>query len=148
MYHKYKLKNSSDDVVKYSMNDVTCYAKLVNVYDGDTFRACVYHNGRIKKLTFRPVGYDAPEMKPSKSMENRDEYIIKAKEAREYFISACGGIGSFIFVHCHEYDKYGRVLVTVYKKREDNNTINSIMLDSGLVNAYDGKTKKSFVINV
>jgi endonuclease YncB( thermonuclease family) len=129
------------------MDGVERYAKLVHVYDGDTFRAAMIHNNRIKKLTFRPVGYDTPEMKPLKSMPNRETHIRLAKEARAHLIELCGGIDSYVFIKCHKFDKYGRVLATVYRTRYSKKSINQMMLDSGLANAYDGGTKKDFMHN-
>jgi len=128
------------------MDGVQCYGVVVNVYDGDTFRAVVYHNGLMKKLTFRPVGYDTPEMKPLKSMENREIHIEKAKEARQKFIDLCGGMNSYVFLRCGKYDKYGRVLVHVTNRRYSRKTINNLMLESGLSNPYNGGTKLEFTL--
>jgi endonuclease YncB( thermonuclease family) len=143
-YHKYVLRRATDSLKQYNMDGVQCYGVLVNVYDGDTFRAVVFHDGRMKKLTFRPVGYDTPEMKPPKSMENREAHVDKAKEARQKFIDLCGGMHSYIFLRCGKYDKYGRVLVHVTNRRYSRKTINDLMLESGLANPYNGGTKKDF----
>tara|TARA_Y100000389_G_C17470594_1_gene530214 strand:+ start:6631 stop:7110 length:480 start_codon:yes stop_codon:yes gene_type:complete len=145
-YHKYILRKATDAIKPFNMDGVKCYGVVVNVYDGDTFKAVVYHNGLMKKLTFRPVGYDTPEMKPLKSMENRDIYIEKAKEARQKFIDLCGGIHSYVFLRCGKYDKYGRVLVHVTNRRYSRKTINDLMLDSGLANPYNGGTKLEFTL--
>jgi endonuclease YncB( thermonuclease family) len=143
-YHKYLLRKATDAIKPFNMDGVQCYGVIVNVYDGDTFRAVVYHNGLMKKLTFRPVGYDTPEMKPLKSMENREIHIEKAKEARQKFIDLCGGIHSYVFLRCGKYDKYGRVLVHVTNRRYSRKTINDLMLGSGLANPYNGGTKLEF----
>ena len=145
-YHKYILRRANDQIKQFNMDGVKCYGVLVNVYDGDTFRAVVYHDGRMKKLTFRPIGYDTPEMKPPKSMENRDAHIEKAKEARQKFIDLCGGMHSYVFLRCGKYDKYGRVLVHVTNRRYSRKTINDLMLESGLANPYNGGTKLEFTL--
>jgi endonuclease YncB( thermonuclease family) len=145
-YHKYLLCKANDTIKQFSMDGVQCYGVVVNVYDGDTFRAVVYHNGLMKKLTFRPVGYDTPEMKPLKSMENREIHIEKAKEARQKFIDLCGGMNSYVFLRCGKYDKYGRVLVHVTNRRYSRKTINNLMLESGLSNPYNGGTKLEFTL--
>lgn len=145
MYHKFKLRLASDTKKAYSMDGHKCVAKIVNVYDGDTFKACLYHEKKVKKLTFRPIGYDTPEMRPPKKMENRELHIQKAKEAREYLCQLFGGIGGYIFIHCHGYDKYGRVLCTMYKSRwKRKKSINQMMLDSGQGIKYEGGTKTQF----
>lgn len=143
-YHKFVLRKCTDNIKQFSMDGVHCYGVLVNVYDGDTFRACVYHNGIVKKLTFRPTGYDTPEIRPLKKIQNRDAHIAKAKEARQKFIDFCGGVGSYVYLQCGKYDKYGRVLVRVSNRRYSTKSINDLMLESGLANVYDGGTKKEF----
>ena len=147
LYHKFKLRKVDDALKPFNMDGVERYAKIVHVYDGDTFRAALIHNNKVKKLTFRPVGYDTPEMKPLKTMPNRDTHIRLAKEARDHLIKLFGGIGSYVFIKCHKFDKYGRVLATVYPTRWSDKSINQMMLDSGLANEYDGGTKKDFNIN-
>jgi endonuclease YncB( thermonuclease family) len=147
MYHRFLLKESSDTVNAFSMNGVNIYGKIVHVYDGDTFRACVYHNGIVKKLTFRPIGYDTPEIRPLKSIENREIHIQKAKDARERFLELSGGIGAFVFLRCLKNDKYGRILVTLYKKRSSCKSINQYMIESGVANIYEGGTKDMFVFS-
>ena len=144
-YHKYIIRRATDAIKPFNMNGVRCYGRLVHVYDGDTFRACVYHNKIIKKLTFRPIGYDTPEMRPLKTMIGRDEHKAQAVLARQKFIDLCGGIGTYIFLNCDKYDKYGRVLVYVSKRRYSKKTINQLMIESGLANEYDGGTKKDFI---
>jgi endonuclease YncB( thermonuclease family) len=143
--HKYLLKTVTDKVKPFNMDNVKVYGMIVNVYDGDTFRACVYHNGVIKKLTFRPLGYDTPEIRPLKSIENREAHIQKAIEARKRFIEISGGVGSYVFLCCGNNDKYGRVLVTLYKKRKSTKSINQLMIESGVANIYGGGTKGAFV---
>jgi endonuclease YncB( thermonuclease family) len=164
-WNKRLLMKASDDISLFCLDGFKGWAKIVNVYDGDTFRACVYHRNTIMKFNFRPLGYDAPEIKPRLNIPNRNEHIKKAKEAREFFIKLLGfssdnevanvgqcgcccfekdGNDGFIFIHCQKNDKYGRTLVTMYKQPQDDVSINDMMINSGLVLPYDGKTKKDF----
>jgi len=148
MYHKYYiLRGVTDKLKAFNMDGVKLFGKIVNVYDGDTFRACIHHNGIVKKLTFRPVGYDTPEMRPLKSIANREKHIDKAKDARQKFIEISGGVGAYVFLQCHMNDKYGRILVTLYKRRnrKRDKSINQLMIESGLANVYDGGKKLLFI---
>ena len=166
-YKKYLLSKATDDIPLFNLDGYKGWAKIVNVYDGDTFRAVVYKNNRILKFTFRPIGYDAPEMKPRKDTPYRDRHIDLAHKAKNYFMElvnfdpnlekikynyctscACCDerkINGLIFIHCQKNDKYGRVLVTIYNNPGDVVSINSLMLTSGYVLPYDGKTKSEFV---
>ena len=60
---------------------------VVDVYDGDTCRVVFNLNNQLNKWTIRMNGYDTPEMRPSRSLENRDEIKKKAIESRDYLKS-------------------------------------------------------------
>ena len=152
-YSFYLLQNANDKIKIFNLENYKGWVKVVNVYDGDTFRACLYLHGKILKFTFRPTGYDAPEMKPRLDMPQRELHKKQAVEAKEYFEKLIGfeqksttccmiSSSSMIYVHCYKNDKYGRVLVEMFKDEHDKVSINKMMLDSGLVQPYDGGTKK------
>lgn len=154
-YHTfYLLQNANDNIKIFNLENYKGWIKVVNVYDGDTFRACLSLHGKVLKFTFRPIGYDAPEMKPRLDTPQRELHKKQAVEAKEYFKKIIGfeqetancfwTCNSMIYVHCYKNDKYGRVLVEMFKNEYDKISINKMMLDSGLVQPYDGGTKKSF----
>lgn len=91
------------------------------------------------KYTFRTLGYDAPEMKPLLSTPNRDKHKEMAIKTRNFFSDLVKD--KIVKLKCGKFDKYGRILVTVYSQGK---CINDIMLQSGLVLPYDGKTKLEF----
>ena len=138
------LRKSTDDIPLFNCNNFKGYAKVVNVYDGDTFRACIVGPGdnKVRKFTFRPIGYDAPEMKPLKSTPNREVYLQHAKLAKDLLIEYL--TEDLVWLECSKNDKYGRVLCYMYNKMNDEVSINEKMLQSGLVLPYDGKTKLEF----
>ena len=155
------LSKADDSVPVFSLNNFEGYAKITSVYDGDTFNACLQLHGRILKFKFRTIGYDSPEMKPSLSMQNRDQHVVMAKAARERFKVLCGfddregprwwnpficrnRVNGLIWIRCFKNDKYGRPLVKVFRRRSDTVSVNDRMLNSGLVNAYDGGKKSEF----
>ena len=159
--NKRKLSVTDESIPVFSLDKYEGYAKVTDVYDGDTFKACIVLHNTILKFTFRTVGYDAPEMKPPKDMKNRDKHVAMAKRAKYTFASFLGydeksksvpwnpfkckfKVNGWVWVSCKKNDKYGRTLVFVYKNKRDMVSINKKMIDSGFVNAYDGGTKKEF----
>tara|TARA_B100000482_G_C12515807_1_gene262442 strand:- start:305 stop:772 length:468 start_codon:yes stop_codon:yes gene_type:complete len=135
--------NSFDDssIKLFSYNGYKCQVKICNVYDGDTFTGIFQYKNDIIKYKFRCYGYDSPEMKPLKSIPNRDEIKEKANESRLKFIELTNCERSFVIVEFGDFDKYGRILAKVYRKI-DNLYVNDEMIKSGHAVEYFGKTKK------
>ena len=134
-------------------------AKVVDVYDGDTCTILLFNDNKVEKFKVRCLGYDSPEMKPSKSINNRNVVIFKAIEARNYFINRVTNHNlllnmqyskeelkdifntnsKLIQVECHGWDKYGRLLCKFFDK---NININEDMVSNGYGYVYDGGTKQ------
>jgi len=164
-FSKRVLSGIDDSFPVFSLNRYEGYAKITSVYDGDTFRAAIIKHGRVLKFTFRTLGYDSPEMKPLMSTSRRNDHIYVAKLARDVFKQECGfddrapferwnpflcknKVNGLVWIKCDKNDKYGRTLVTVYRYKGDTVSVNEKMLSSGLVNAYDGRTKPKFHIRI
>jgi len=155
------LSGVDDSIPVFSLDKYQGYAKITSVYDGDTFKAVVLLHGRPLKFSFRTLGYDSAEMKPSLGLGDREHHIHLAKLARDMFKEECGfddraphqlwnpfmcrnKVNGLIWITCAKNDKYGRPLVTVYRRKGDQKSVNQKMIDSGIVNAYDGKKKGTF----
>lgn len=155
------LSKVDDTMPVFSLKNYKGYAKITSVYDGDTFTAIIRLDGRNLKFKFRTLGYDSAEMKPSLTMTNRTEHVYLAKLARDMFKQECGfddrappeswnplmcrnKVNGLVWITCGNNDKYGRTLVTVYKKRGDEMSVNNKMISSGIVNVYDGGKKSNF----
>ena len=160
-FGKRTLSRVDDSIPVFSLNNYKGYAKITSVYDGDTFNACIIKHGRVLKFRFRTLGYDSAEMKPSLDIEGRNEHIYLARLTREMFKEECGfddrvvprmwnpficrtKVNGWVWIHCYKNDKYGRPLVTVYRRKGDTLSVNQKMIASGIVNVYNGKTKASF----
>jgi len=158
---KRALSGVDDSIPVFSLSGYNGYARITSVYDGDTFNAIIMKHGRVLKFKFRTLGYDSAEMKPSLAMQERNEHIYLAKLARDMFKQECGfddrvvpqlwnpfmcknKVNGWIWIECGKNDKYGRPLVTVYRKRGDKISVNQKMIASGIVNLYDGKKKGVF----
>ena len=130
------------DLQLFTFSGYKSQVKIVDVYDGDTFTGIFQYKNDILKYKFRCYGYDSPEMKPLKSIPNRDEIKAKAKEAKLKFIDLANCERSFVVVEFGDFDKYGRILAKVYRK--DNMLyVNDEMINQGFAVAYYGKTKKT-----
>jgi endonuclease YncB( thermonuclease family) len=88
-------------------------------------------------------GYDSPEMKPSRSDPNRDEIKKKAKYAKKLLEEKI--LNKIVILQCGKWDKYGRLLGTIYvkggclSKREN---VNVWMVDNNLGKPYFGGKKE------
>lgn len=126
----------SCDVPLFSLEGMTVLAKVVEIYDGDTFKAIFLLHNNIVKMTCRVLGIDAPEMKPPKTLPNRDEHIRKAKLARQRLCELLTDSPEnlddnkkLIYLHFGKADKYGRWLV-------ECENVKTIMIQEGLCTAY------------
>lgn len=114
-------------------------AKLLANYDGDTCKMAVEWRGVVGRITVRMNGYDSPEMKPPVSNPDRDEIKKKAVKAKEALKSYLNGI---TWLRFDGFDKYGRVLGTLFQTKEDTLSVNQKMIDDGHGYAYTGGTKQ------
>jgi endonuclease YncB( thermonuclease family) len=101
----------------------------------------------LNKVKVRLLGIDTPELKPSKNLPNREEHILKAKEARDFLSNTI--LKKVIRVEFLHNDKYGRPLVKLFIKDEYNNLIyvNNLMVIKGFAKEYDGGTKDNDFTN-
>jgi endonuclease YncB( thermonuclease family) len=122
----------------FSWKGKTFYAKPSNIYDGDTFSICWIWKDEPIKYRCRCLGYDSPEMRPLKSNPNREnekELALAAKTRLTELLNA--NPNGLIKVECGDFDKYGRILVTVWNE-VDTKSINQIMLDESHGKEYAG----------
>jgi endonuclease YncB( thermonuclease family) len=164
-YLNQKLKTLDNQVPLFDLKGKEYMAKVVDVYDGDTCSIVIFLNKNFTKFKLRCLGYDTPEMKPSKNLDNREELINMAIKSRNYFISRVTNCNvnidkhytkcelkellsqntKLIKVKSHGWDKYGRFLGEIYI---DNKNFNQEMIDKNYGYEYDGGTKKQFSINI
>ena len=129
---------------KFDYSGVMTKAKVVDVYDGDTITIVFRYRGELQQQNCRMMGYDSPELRPSKKMPNREKEIEIAKEARDKLREMVGynefyNTTKLINVKLYKFDKYGRPLVQVYC---DGIHINEWMIVNGYGYPYNGGTKK------
>lgn len=116
------------------------YIPKDQIYDGDTCKGIIMHRCQQIKLNFRMYGYDSPEMKPLRTLPNREKIKKKALEAKEYLAELIGD--KVIWAEILKFDKYGRVLVNFYIINMcEKIHINQLMIDNKHGVPYFGGTK-------
>ena len=130
-----ELEKSNKKTEYFSFNKYECLAKVVHVYDGDTVHLVLPlpETNKLVKIKTRLYGIDTPEMRIHQQKEN-------ALKAKERLIEMLQKTNYMVNVKCGEFDKYGRVLVTLYST-EFSKSFNDILIEEGLGYPYFGKTK-------
>ena len=134
-----KLMSCCKKTPKFNLENCLKVCKIVDVYDGDTIRGVFEHNGVYNKWTIRMYGYDSPEMRPSKKLENRLEIKKNAVISRDFLKNLV--LDKIVGLECLSFDKYGRVLANIYLDELDV-SVNDYMISNGHGYAYFGGTKK------
>ena len=138
-----QLKVCDKKTPKFSLQGLTKICKVVDIYDGDTCRVVFNHNGCINKWNIRMNGYDSPEMRPSRNLENRDEIKKKALESKNFLKSlVANSPEQLVYLKCGGFDKYGRLLGELYVNLDDEKSVNQQMIDNNYGYVYHGGTKK------
>lgn len=153
-------KAKIDDYPLFSFENLITKGKVVHNYDGDTVDLLFINNSNIIHVKARLFGYDSPEMKVSKSDPDRESKIKKANQAKDKLWELCAKCSfnksnnyheNILNIWCHEFDKYGRLLVTLFEpdiEFNNNNfdeafklSINFKMIQDGNGYPYYGGTK-------
>ena len=135
-----------EHVEKYSLDGLKTYAKVTNIYDGDTCHLIFdFHTGKTNNtlvdIRVRMAHYNCAEIKTIDKEEKE-----KAIEARDYFRKICDN--KIVYVEFGHMDKYGRPLVVLYFKKEHcgnlNKSINTHMMDMNHGKKYEGFGEKEY----
>lgn len=109
-------------------------AKVLSVYDGDTFHAEVEHfPHQIYRGPVRVAGIDAPEIKGACAAERAA--AVEAREALKRLLV------NGVVLDNLRLDKYGRLLARVTVDGQD---VASHMIVMGLARAYSGAKRESW----
>lgn len=110
-------------------------AKIIKVYDGDTFWISANHNGKLLKFKMRLYGCDCPEMKTEegKSVKEYVKNLIDNKIVRVSILN------NKIYSGKKVVEKYGRLLGFVWVG--DINLTNHL-IEKGFAKPYFGGTKE------
>lgn len=144
-YNRTLLSHTKDSTSLFSLEGQSFRAKVVDVYDGDTVQCVFKFKGQFLRFKIRMAGYDSPEMKPSKAIEEHlrqaeKDAAIKARDVLKEMVT-----NRVVELTCGGFDKYGRLLgiICVYDGMERKN-INAWMVSNGYGKPYDGGKKDEF----
>ena len=128
----------------FSYEDLRMVVKVVRVIDGDTIAIVMKQEGtnRVYKYRVRLYGIDTPESRPLRDKPNREEEIAASLRAKTALTQKLTEVNHYVTIHFHHYDKYGRLLGTIYGK--DGVNLNHWLITNHYAVSYDGKTKKIF----
>jgi endonuclease YncB( thermonuclease family) len=121
---------------KFNYSGLKVKAKVVDVYDGDTITIVFRYRGELQQHNCRMLGYDSPELRPSRKMTNREKEIESAKIARDKLkelVEFKEDSKKLVDVYLNKSDSFGRILVDVYV---DGNYINDWMVVHGYGKPY------------
>ena len=127
------LEDAASDAPRYETRTGTILARVVDVYDGDTFTILLVSEGIVYRRRCRCLGYDAPEMRGVNAEKDR------AIAARDHLAKVLPkGVFSLDFSGT---DKYGRLLVTCRVGRDER--LDEHMIRHGHGYAYHGGRKRT-----
>jgi endonuclease YncB( thermonuclease family) len=135
----------------------TKQAKVMSVYDGDSVTIATLVYNVPYQFKCRISGIDTPELKPPKSIENRERHVeagFRARNRVAQLVTNCPvelddmrhkldieGNTKLVDVVCGKFDKYGRLLIDVV---HDKTTLSRVLIDEGVAKMYEGGTKEKW----
>jgi len=112
--------------------------KVLDVIDGDTFKAAMMLNGVAYIFTYRVYGINAPELKPRLSVMDRLCVKRRARAAKAALTEII--MDKICDLVMHGRDSFGRVLSEVYV---DGTDVGKMLIDRGFaVVFYPNKIKE------
>ena len=135
------LTNTPTDVPLFGLDSLETYAKIIDVHDGDTVTAIIYvpFIEKLFKWKCRLDNIDTPELN-TKDLNEKE----KAIAAREYLKSLI--LFRIVKIKCHKFEKYGRLLVTIYDN--SGQSINDQMVSNDYGRYYDGRKKEPWIFKM
>jgi endonuclease YncB( thermonuclease family) len=141
---------------EFSLNDVKTYARVISCYDGDSIGLVIPMFNTFYKFKIRIMGIDTCEMK-SKNKANKD-LAIKARNrllelitkrpidplvinTKKHIDDLLNKEVYLVYVHCLEFEKFGRVLAHLYEDETSTKSYEDILVEEKLAYRYMGDTK-------
>jgi endonuclease YncB( thermonuclease family) len=129
-------------VPKVPFHNQIIYAKIEEVYDGDTIKIIVLFGIMPVRFSLRILGIDTPEIK--QGIGRLPEEQQAAVKVRDYVKSLFPSNLAKICIR--DWDKYGgRVLGDVYV--ETGESVSDILIHGGWARPYQGEKKKEWTLN-
>lgn len=147
-------KHHGNNTPYFSLKGLKTYARVIDVYDGDTITVVIDINNFFLKFKCRLNGIDTCEIR-SKNIQNK-QLAIQARNRlfnlityhtldelcnKKEIIDFLDNNTSIIWIHCLDFDKYGRILIDCYSTADEPKSFSQILIDEKLAYSYDGETK-------
>ena len=136
-----ELLKCNNDTEMFSLEGQYKLCKVVDIYDGDTIKVVFDLNGSFYRWNVRMLGYNSPEMRVSVNNPARDTIKQLAIDSRDFLKSIIQNNDQLVYIKCSGFDKYGRLLGTIYVNQDDNVSVNQLMIDNHKGVPYDGGKK-------
>ena len=128
------LESQTEKTDAFTLNGFKTDAKVVKVYDGDTVHVVFYYFDKFYKWTCRIAHVDTPELRTKNEEEKKKGYEVRDKLRELIF-------GKVVQLHCHEFDKYGRLLVDI---EVEGVKVDEWLISNGYAKKYEGGTKEKW----
>ena len=158
---------SNSNIPEFTLDGMLLYGKAVYIYDGDTVHIVFNLNNKLTKFICRLNGIDTPEICPKNitDLDLRKKQVESALKSRDYLIEKltdqqidktknkltkkdikelCNKSKKIVLIKCHQFDKYGRLLVEIFLDNNITCSINNDMVTNNYAYVYNGKTKEIF----
>lgn len=139
---------------EFTLNNYKTYARIVSMYDADTIKVVIPIFGTFYKFSIRLMGIDTCEIKAKNpkvkeiAIKARDylfelvtsrkpDPLWKKKDFEAYFDKEV----HVLYLHCMEFDKWGRVLANVFPSDSCEQSFSDILIQNKLAYKYQGDTK-------
>jgi endonuclease YncB( thermonuclease family) len=140
----------------FNLQSKRCYARVIDVYDADTFTVAIPLFNTVYKFNVRLSGIDTPEIR-SKNPKNK-EFAVRARnrvlewlgviepplntvyttqQIKDFFTNKF----ILVWVQCYGFEKYGRLLADIYLHKDDIHSISDKLLLENLAYQYKGGKK-------
>jgi endonuclease YncB( thermonuclease family) len=145
-----RLHGRNTPYISSCLNGISTFSRLIDIIDGDTIVCVVPMLKHFYKFNVRLNGVDTCEMK------SKDAYLReRAIKARDYLVKRLLNNNSqgierkeiqqqleesvvSVYLHCYEFDKYGRLLADVYINDISTESISDELINKQLAHPYNG----------
>jgi len=124
----------------FSFRNYRCKAYCSKVYDGDSVHLVIPYQGLSTRIRVRLNGIDTAELRSKDPLEKN-----VAQRTKTYLASLI--LEKYLYVHLYDFDKYGRVLATLFLSEDAaqrNESLNEHLVQKGYAYRYSGKKKPPF----
>jgi endonuclease YncB( thermonuclease family) len=133
----------SEGVKETSVEGLFLKARVLSVYDGDTYTIAFFPPWHKEDSPFvgkfRMFGFDAPEIKPRLTEKNRDFQIASAERVRDLVKKKIGN--KIVWIQFSKNEKFGRLMGLLYFDESKKDCLNDWIVKNRLGKGYHGEKK-------